>query len=115
MTTPRRSVLLAWGALLVLLLAYSGLHPYDRVAWALEVFPIVLVLPVLVLTHRRFPLTTLLYALIFVHAVVLMVGGAYTYARVPLGFWIARLIGSARNPYDKVGHFFQGLVPAIAA
>ena len=66
-------------------------------------------------TWRRFPLTDLLYCLIFVHALVLIVGGAYTYARVPLGFWIADLLDMSRNPYDKIGHFFQGLVPAIAA
>ncbi len=77
-------------------------------------FPIVVVLPILLLTYRRFPLTTLLYTLIFVHAVVLMVGGHYTYARVPLGFVLAKAFGLHRNPYDKIGHFAQGFVPAIA-
>ena len=81
----------------------------------MEVAPIFVVLPILWATYRRFPLTTLLYALIFVHAVVLMIGGAYTYARVPLGFQIADLLGLHRNPYDRIGHFFQGFVPAIAA
>ncbi|HEX7615378.1 MAG TPA: DUF2238 domain-containing protein [Thermoanaerobaculia bacterium] len=112
----RRGTILAIAAVvLVLLLGVSGLQPYDRLTWVLEVFPIVVVLPILFLTFRRFPLTTLLYALIFVHAVVLMVGGHYSYARVPLGFAIARFFGLHRNPYDKIGHFAQGFVPAIAA
>lgn len=113
---PRRAyALLAAAAALVALLAASGIDPYDRLTWAAEVFPVVLVLPVLAATRRRFPLTTLLYCLIFVHALVLMLGGAYTYARVPLGFWIQDALDMSRNPYDKIGHFFQGLVPAIAA
>ena len=110
---PRRTVLVIAAVVLVLLLGMSGLRPYDRLTWVLEVFPIVVVLPVLFLTYHRFPLTTLLYALIFVHAVVLMVGGHYTYARVPLGFAIAKVFGLHRNPYDKIGHFAQGFVPAI--
>jgi putative membrane protein len=110
-----RATLAAAAALLVVLLGASGVRPYDRLTWLLEVFPILIVLPVLFLTYRRFPLTTLLYALIFVHAIVLMTGGHYTYARVPAGFAIAKLLGVHRNPYDKIGHFLQGLVPAIAA
>ena len=74
-----------------------------------------LVIPLLAATHRRFPLTPLLYFLIFVHALVLMVGGAYTYARVPLGFQLQSLLELDRNPYDKIGHFMQGLVPALVA
>lgn len=115
MTLERPHALAIACAALVALLVISGLQPYDRATWALEVFPVVLVLPVLWATWRRFPLTTLLYALIFAHAVVLMVGGAYTYARVPLGAQLADLLGLARNPYDKLGHFMQGFVPAIAA
>lgn len=111
----RRTLLVIASVVLVLLLGMSGLRPYDRLTWALEVFPIVVVLPILFLTYRRYPLTTLLYALIFVHAVVLMVGGHDTYARVPAGFAIARVFGLHRNPYDKIGHFAQGFVPAIAA
>lgn len=113
-THRERSLLIAAGAL-VILLAISGIHPHDRLTWILEVFPILLVLPVLFVTYRRFPLTTLLYTLIFVHAVILMAGGHYTYARVPLGFWIEETFSLHRNPYDKIGHFAQGLVPAIAA
>lgn len=110
----RRAIVLVVAVVLVVLLGVSGLRPYDRLTWVLEVFPIVVVLPILFLTYRRFPLTTLLYALIFVHAIVLMVGGHYTYARVPVGFAIARFFGLHRNPYDKIGHFAQGFVPAIA-
>lgn len=101
-------------ALLLVLLVLSGLRPFDRPTWLLEVFPILIALPVLWATYRRFPLTNLLYVCIFAHAVVLMVGAAYTYARVPLGFEFAELMNLSRNPYDKIGHFFQGFVPALA-
>jgi len=101
--------------LLLVLLGISGVHPYDRATWYMEVAPIFIALPVLWFTYRRFPLTTLLYICIFLHAVVLMVGGAYTYARVPLGFQIQDLLELSRNPYDKIGHFMQGFVPALAA
>lgn len=115
MTVSRtRSLALASVALLALL-ALSGVRPYDRATWLLEVFPVIIALPVMWATYRRFPLTTLLYACIFLHAVVLMLGGAYTYARVPLGFQIADLLHLDRNPYDKIGHLFQGFVPALAA
>lgn len=111
----RRTSLGIAGGVLVVLLVISGLHPHDRLTWALEVFPILAALPILILTYRRFPLTNLLYVLIFLHAVVLMVGGHFTYARVPFGFAIANFFSWHRNPYDKIGHFAQGLVPAIAA
>jgi putative membrane protein len=111
----RNLPLLAALVLLLGLLAYSGRSPYDLATWAMEVAPIFMLVPVLLVTYRRFPLTTLLYACIFVHAVVLMVGGAYTYARVPLGFQIAEALSLHRNPYDKIGHFLQGFVPALAA
>ena len=101
-------------ALLLALLALSGAHPYDRLTWLLEVLPIIMVLPLLWFTRTRYPLTALLYVAIFLHAVVLMTGGAYTYARVPLGFYLADVLDLSRNPYDKIGHFFQGLVPALA-
>lgn len=115
MTISRtRSLALASVALLALL-ALSGTRPYDRATWLLEVFPVIIALPVMWATYRRFPLTTLLYACIFLHAVVLMVGGAYTYARVPLGFQLADLLHLERNPYDKIGHLFQGFVPALVA
>lgn len=114
MASHSRRLALASGALLVLL-ALSGVRPHDRATWLLEVFPIFIALPVMWLTCRRFPLTTLLYASIFLHALVLMLGGVYTYARVPLGFQIADLLNLERNPYDKIGHLFQGFVPALVA
>lgn len=108
--------LLAIGSVLtLLLLAVSGLRPYDRATWVMETLPVMIVLPVLWASARRFPLTPLLYGLIFLHCAVLIAGGAYTYARVPLGDWLQDAFALARNPYDKIGHFFQGLVPAVAA
>lgn len=109
-----RLLVIATVALLGLLVV-SGLRPFDRATWVMEVAPIVIALPILWSTYRRFPLTTLLYVLIFLHALVLMVGGAHTYARVPLGFEVAEWFGWQRNPYDRLGHFFQGFVPALAA
>jgi len=100
---------------LVAALALSGWRPHDLPTWAMEVAPVALVMVLLWLTHRRFPLTPLLYALIFVHALVLMLGGHYTYARVPLGDWLRDAFALARNPYDGIGHFAQGFIPAIAA
>lgn len=113
-TQPTRNLVIAAIALVVLL-AISGFDPYDRPTWLLEVFPVLIALPLMALTYRRFPLTTLLYTLIFLHAIVLMAGGAYTYARVPLGFWIADVLDMDRNPYDKIGHFMQGFAPAMVA
>lgn len=100
--------------LTLVLLILSGWQPYDRLTWLLEVIPVLIVMPLLILSHERFPLTTLLYLGIALHAAVLMLGGAYTYARVPLGFEIQHWLELSRNPYDKIGHFFQGFVPAIA-
>ncbi|MFN9029962.1 MAG: DUF2238 domain-containing protein [Betaproteobacteria bacterium] len=96
-------------------LVWSGWRPYDRVTWLLEVAPVIIVLPILWVTRRSYPLTPLLLVLITVHACVLMLGGAYTYARVPLGFAMQEWWQLSRNPYDKIGHFAQGFVPAIAA
>ena len=115
MSVLRSQVLVVASIVLVVLLALSGAQPYDRPTWALEVFPVVVALPLLWATYRRFPLTTLLYGCIFLHALVLMLGAMYTYARVPLGFDLAELLGLTRNPYDKIGHFFQGFVPALVA
>jgi putative membrane protein len=115
MTIQRSQILVIGAALLVLLLVVSSIHPFDHTTWVLEVLPILIAMPVLWATYRRFPLTNLLYVLIFCHAVVLIVGGAYSYARVPLGFQIQDLLHLSRNPYDKIGHFFQGFVPALIA
>ena len=97
------------------LLLATAIHPFDRATWLMEVAPVLIVVPVLVLTYRRLPLTTLLYVLIFLHSIVLITGGAYTYARVPVGFWVADLFHLSRNNYDRLGHFFQGFVPALLA
>ncbi len=102
--------LLAVGAVA---LVVSGVAPRDRLTWVLEVAPILIAAPILVATARRFPLTPLTYRLVFVHALILMLGGHYTYAEVPLGDWVADALGLLRNPYDRVGHFAQGFVPAI--
>lgn len=113
-TIDRREaiVLLGTGAIALLL---SGIAPYDRTTWWLEIFPILLVVPLLVVTARRFPLTPLLYRLILIHALILMVGGHWSYARVPAGFWVQELLGWQRNPYDRLGHLAQGFIPAMAA
>ena len=109
------SALRLYSIALIALLALSGYKPFDLATWVMEVAPVVIVLVVLWVSHRRFPLTPLLYALIFVHAVILMLGGHYSYARVPLGDWMRELFHLARNPYDGIGHFAQGFIPAIAA
>ncbi|MEX0879109.1 MAG: DUF2238 domain-containing protein [Thermoanaerobaculia bacterium] len=103
-------VLLVLGLLLLLV---SGIGPRDRYTWILEVAPILVAVPVLMATRRRFPLTPLAYRLIFLHACILMLGGHYTYAEVPLGFWVRDALGLARNHYDRLGHLAQGFVPAI--
>ena len=104
--------LLVLGAIL---LALSAIHPYSMGTWWMEVAPIFIAVPILAATYRRFPLTPLVYTLILVHACILMLGGHYTYARVPLGFWMQNLLHFSRNPYDRVGHLAQGFVPAIIA
>jgi len=109
-------MLLKSGAfILLLILIYTGVSTADRMTWLMEVTPVIIIVPVLLATYSRFPLTPLLYVLIFLHAIILMVGGLYTYAKVPIGFDVQALFGLSRNPYDKLGHFFQGLVPALAA
>ena len=108
---------LPWALLAVVLavLAWSGIAPHDRFTWLLEVAPVLIGVPVLLATGRRFPLTPLLYTLLAVHACILMVGGKYTYAEVPAGFWVSEALGLARNHYDRLGHFAQGFIPAILA
>jgi putative membrane protein len=96
-------------------LAVSAIRPHDYFTWLLEVAPIFIGAAILIPTYRRFPLTPLAYRLLFVHALILMVGGHYTYAEVPLGFWVRDALGLARNHYDRLGHFAQGFVPAILA
>lgn len=96
-------------------LAASGFAPYDRGTWLMEVAPAIIAWPILYATRQRFRFTDLAYVLIAVHGLILMAGGAWTYARVPLGFWIEDAFHLSRNPYDKIGHFAQGFVPAIIA
>ena len=105
----------AWAGIFLLVLAWSAWQPHDYLTWWLEVLPALLALVILAVTRKRFPLTPLAYWLILLHCIVLMVGGHYTYAEVPLGDWLMEMTGGQRNNYDKLGHFMQGFVPAIIA
>lgn len=112
LNTSQRNV----GALLLtLILIYTGFCATEKITWLMEVTPVIIVVPLLLATAKRYPLTPLLYTLIFFHAIILMVGGMYTYAKVPIGFDVQAWLDLSRNPYDKLGHFFQGLVPALTA
>jgi putative membrane protein len=106
---------LAWIAVFLAVLIWSGIEPKDYMTWCLEVAPAVIGGIVLWFTRDRFPLTTLVYVLILIHCVILMVGGHYTYAEVPLGEWAREVFDGSRNNYDKLGHFVQGFIPAIVA
>lgn len=111
-----RSLYLPVGVvLLAALLIVTGIATASKLTWLMEVLPVVIVVPILWATARRYPLTPLLYLLIFFHAIILIVGGMYSYAKVPLGFEVQEWLNLSRNPYDKLGHLFQGLVPALAA
>ena len=99
--------------LTLLALGVSGASPFDRLTWILETLPVMLGLPLLIASRRRFPLTPLVYRLLFVHGLILMLGGAYTYARVPLGFWVQDALDLTRNHYDRLGHLAQGFIPAM--
>jgi putative membrane protein len=102
-------------ASLLVLLVWSGIHPHDRFTWVLEVFPIFLGVPALILLYPRLRLTPLVYTLVWIHCLILMLGGHYTYAQVPLGFWMEDWFGFSRNHYDRIGHFAQGFIPAMLA
>ena len=106
---------LLWIILFVSVLVWSGINPHDGVTWGLEVFPAVIGVVVLWSTEKKFPLTALVYVLILIHCIILMVGGHYTYAEVPLGDWVRDAFDGSRNNYDKLGHFAQGFVPAMIA
>ncbi|WP_457674693.1 DUF2238 domain-containing protein [Thiolapillus sp.] len=112
---PGRGETFAWLAIYALVLAWSAIDPRDRFTWFLEVLPALLGVAVLAFTWKSFPLTRLTYWLILVHCIILMVGGHYTYAEVPLFDWLRDVLGGQRNNYDKIGHLAQGLVPAIIA
>ena len=107
---PLLLLAIAAGALLL-----SGVRPYDRTTWLLEVGPVLMGAPILIASYRRFPLTPLLYRLLLLHALILILGGHYTYERVPLGFWLQDLLDLSRNHYDRLGHVAQGFIPAILA
>ena len=115
MQGPERRLSAAWLVVFLAVLAWSAWAPHDYPTWWLEVLPALIGLVILAVTRRRFPLTPLVYGLILVHAVILMVGGHYTYAEVPLGDWVRDWSGGERNNYDKLGHFAQGFVPAMIA
>ena len=114
MNRPSRLPLLLLAAVAAVLV-WSGALPRDRGTWLMEVAPVLVALPILIATHRRFPLTPLLCVLVAIHAAILCVGGHYTYAEVPAGFWFRDLLGLSRNHYDRLGHLFQGLVPTLVA
>jgi putative membrane protein len=113
MVTAGRNELWLLLGMTFVVLVLTGYKPFDLTTWFLEVFPVLVAIPLLALTREGFPLTRLLYWLIFVHALILMVGGHYTYARVPLGFWMQDWFDLARNHYDRIGHIVQGFVPAM--
>ncbi|MCW8821368.1 MAG: DUF2238 domain-containing protein [Sulfurovum sp.] len=104
-----------WLSLFVPVFVWSAVLPKDPFTWFLEVMPVFIGLLILALTHKKFPLTPLLYTLILIHMIILMVGGHYTYAEVPFFDWIKEVFEQSRNNYDKVGHFAQGFIPAILA
>ena len=115
MTSLSRTQGLALAAAVLAALVWSGIGPTDRLTWIMEVIWVVIGLPLLMFTWGRFPLTRLLYVLIALHCLLLIVGGHYTYAQVPLGFWVQDWLDLSRNHYDRLGHFTQGFVPAILA
>ena len=104
-----------WLGLFFTVLIWSGINPNDQFTWFLEVAPALIGFVLILLTYKSFPLTPLLYTLVLIHMIVLMVGGHYTYAEVPLFDWIKEVLEQSRNNYDKVGHFAQGFIPAILA
>jgi len=110
MTSREPLILLLTGTLL---LALTAIHPHDYPTWWMETAPIFIAVPILVATYKRYTLTPLLYRLLFLHALILMVGGHYTYAEVPLGYWMQDWFDFARNNYDKIGHLAQGFIPAM--
>lgn len=112
---PERNLQASLLAIVVVALIASGIAPTDRLTWLMEVAPVLIALPLMIITRRSYPLTLLLTVLIAIHALVLIGGGAYTYAHVPFGFWLQDILGTLRNPYDKIGHFMQGFVPAMVA
>ena len=112
---PERNLQASLLAIVVVALIASGIAHTDRLTWLMEVAPVLIALPLMIATRHSYPLTLLLTVLITIHALVLIGGGTYTYAHVPFGFWLQDILGTLRNPYDKIGHFMQGFVPAMVA
>lgn len=115
MNSPRPLYLPVGVLLLAALIIVTGIATASKLTWFMEVAPVLIVVPILWVSATRYPLTPLLYVLIFFHAIILIVGGMYSYAKVPIGFDVQAWLDLSRNPYDKLGHLFQGLVPALAA
>lgn len=113
--TMSRGRVMAWLSIFGVVLVWSAISPKDYYTWILEVFPALAGLVVLALTRHRFALTALVYWLILAHSVILMVGGHYTYAEVPLFNWVEHVFDQSRNNFDKLGHLAQGFVPALIA
>ena len=113
MATNKELVALLLSVLAVI--GWSLINPHDGTTWLMEALPVLIAIPLLLFTRRSFPLTRLAYYLIAFHAVILLVGAHYTYARVPLGNWVAELLDIQRNHYDRFAHVIQGFVPAILA
>ncbi len=107
--------ILIWVVVFLSVLIWSAVEPADRLTWWMEVIPALVGFLILITTRQRFPLTELVYFLILIHAIILMVGGHYTYAEVPLGDWLRDLVGGDRNNYDKLGHLAQGFIPVMIA
>jgi len=106
---------LIWIVVFLSVLTWSAIDPADRLTWWMEVIPALIGFVILAFTRQRFPLTPLVYVLILIHAIILMVGGHYTYAEVPFGDWLSSLTGDTRNNYDKIGHLAQGFIPVLIA
>jgi len=102
-------------SIVLLVLLWSGIQPHDQFTWLLEVIPAIAGIILLLLTYRRFQFSKLAYFLIALHMIILMVGGHYTYAEVPLFNWVRDAFDLSRNHYDRVGHLAQGFIPAIVA
>jgi putative membrane protein len=115
MLRQRKLFLISLCAFGLLVLIWSAIKPHDYFTWFLEVFPIFIALPILFFSYKKFPLTHLLYILILIHATILMVGGHFTYAEVPLFNWLRDTFDLSRNYYDRIGHFAQGFIPAMIA
>lgn len=115
MQVQSKTMQYAWTCVFLLVLVWSAIQPHDYPTWLLEVVPALIAAAVMLYTRSTFPLTRLVYILVLVHCVILIVGGHYTYAEVPLFDWIRDEFGQSRNNYDKLGHFVQGFVPVMVA